>query len=151
MAEGSNRLAARKRRIERAPAQADEVPKGHESTLDNLAPGPARRRGRPALPPEEGKRYPLGIRTTKALRDALLSASRASGRSLAQEIEFRLEHSFRIDAVEETIGARIGEINIILLSLHSELGAAMEEVRKDVRELETSLHEDRRRPSEHKT
>ena len=105
MAEGSNRLAARKRRIERAPAPADEEPKGHESTLDNLARGPARRRGRPALPAEEGKRYPVGIRTTKALREALWSASRASGRSLAQEIEFRLERSLDrerqvVDALE---------------------------------------------------
>ena len=105
MAEGSNRLAARKRRIERAPAPADEEPEGHESTLDNLARGPARRRGRPALPAEEGKRYPVGIRTTKALREALWSASRASGRSLAQEIEFRLERSLDrerqvVDALE---------------------------------------------------
>jgi hypothetical protein len=52
-----------------------------------------RPRGRPALPAESVKRHALGIRTTKALKDALLRASQESGRSLAQEIEFRLEWS----------------------------------------------------------
>jgi hypothetical protein len=59
----------------------------------------ARPRGRPALPAEKGKRYAIGIRTTKALKDALLSASRASGRSLAQEIEFRLEREQNLEKI----------------------------------------------------
>src|SRR6478609_7194902 len=58
------------------------------------APEPSKRRGRPALPPEKGKRYALGLRTTKELRDLLQQAADSSGRSLAQEIEFRLERSF---------------------------------------------------------
>ncbi len=62
-----------------------------------------RKRGRPALPPEKGKRYPLNMRTTKVLRDSLEAAAIESGRSLAQEVEFRLEQSFlRTDI--ETIG-----------------------------------------------
>jgi hypothetical protein len=117
LAEGSNRLAARKRRIEPAPAPADEEPKGHESTLDNLARGPARRRGRPALPAEEGKRYPVGIRTTKALREALLSASRASGRSLAQEIEFRLERSFEVQGLEGFIRPLVTRLDTLQKAL----------------------------------
>jgi hypothetical protein len=59
---------------------------------------PARQRGRPALPTEEVKRHALGIRTTKGLKDALQHAAESSGRSVAQEIEFRLEQSFRQEA-----------------------------------------------------
>ena len=55
---------------------------------------PPKRRGRPNLPAGEGKRYALGLRTTKELRDLLQQAADSSGRSLAQEIEFRLERSF---------------------------------------------------------
>jgi hypothetical protein len=42
----------------------------------------------------EGKRYPLNMRTTFELRSNLEAAAAASGRSLAQEAEFRLERSF---------------------------------------------------------
>jgi hypothetical protein len=56
-----------------------------------------RPRGRPALPDEMGKRYSLGIRTTRELRDALKDAADASGRSVAQEIELRLERSFETE------------------------------------------------------
>jgi hypothetical protein len=44
-----------------------------------------------------GKRYPLNMRTTKELRDKIDEAAMASGRSLVQEVEFRLENSFRED------------------------------------------------------
>jgi hypothetical protein len=54
---------------------------------------PRRRPGRPPLPPDEGKRHALGFRATAELRDALVRASGASGRPLAQEIEFRLVQS----------------------------------------------------------
>jgi hypothetical protein len=47
------------------------------------------------LPPEAGKRHPLNMRTTKALRERLENAARESGRSLVQEVEHRLELSFR--------------------------------------------------------
>jgi hypothetical protein len=43
---------------------------------------------------EAGKRFPLNMRTTKGIRDRLESAARANGRSLAQEVEHRLEQSF---------------------------------------------------------
>lgn len=43
---------------------------------------------------EGGKRYPLGMRTTKEIRERLESAASESGRSLAQEVEYRLERSF---------------------------------------------------------
>ena len=56
-----------------------------------------RKRGRPALPPEQGKRYPLNMRTTKTLRDSLSAAHKKSGRSRAQEVEHRLERSMLSD------------------------------------------------------
>ena len=57
-----------------------------------------KRIGRPPLGPKEGKRAPLSIRTTLDLRADLEKASKASGRSLAQEVEHRLEQSFRHEA-----------------------------------------------------
>jgi hypothetical protein len=39
----------------------------------------------------------VGIRTTKKLKDALQRAADLSGRSVAQEIEFRLEQSFEVE------------------------------------------------------
>ena len=56
-----------------------------------------RPRGRPALPPDKAKRHAVGIRTTKELKDSLQRAADLSGRSLAQEIEFRLEQSFEVE------------------------------------------------------
>jgi hypothetical protein len=54
----------------------------------------SRPRGRPSLPPEQVKRYALGIRTTKQIKDLLQTAADSSGRSVAHEIELRLERSF---------------------------------------------------------
>src|SRR5262245_4943801 len=50
-----------------------------------------------------GKRYPLNMRTTKELRDKIEEAAMASGRSLVQEVEFRLERSFRQQEIEKEI------------------------------------------------
>ncbi|GGH12607.1 hypothetical protein GCM10007036_10590 [Alsobacter metallidurans] len=50
--------------------------------------------GRPKKSDEEAKRAPLGFRTTRELRAKLEEAADASGRSLAQEMEIRLERSF---------------------------------------------------------
>ncbi|MGH1592231.1 TraY domain-containing protein [Methylobacterium phyllosphaerae] len=46
------------------------------------------------LPEGEGKRIPLNMRTTRETRERLEQAAEKSGRSLAQEIEIRLERSF---------------------------------------------------------
>jgi hypothetical protein len=46
------------------------------------------------------KRYPLNMRTTRETRERLEAAAAASGRSLAQEVEFRLEQSFRLDQAD---------------------------------------------------
>ena len=46
---------------------------------------------------EGGKRYPLNMRTTKALREWLDRAAAGSGRSLAQEVESIVEWRFHYD------------------------------------------------------
>ncbi len=50
-------------------------------------------------PPQDGKRHPLNMRTTKELREKIERAAAQSGRSLVQEVEFRLERSFWEDEV----------------------------------------------------
>ncbi len=53
-----------------------------------------RRRGRPKLPAGEGKRYPLSLRTTREIRELIEREAIMSGRSLAQEAEYRIQKSF---------------------------------------------------------
>jgi hypothetical protein len=45
----------------------------------------------------DGKRHPLNMRTTKELRDLLEASAQRSGRSLAQEVEARVQTSFEIE------------------------------------------------------
>jgi hypothetical protein len=52
----------------------------------------------------KGKRYPLNMRTTLELREKVEAAARESGRSLVQEVEYRLGHSF--DPVEPVFDRR---------------------------------------------
>lgn len=59
-----------------------------------------------ATPDGEGKRVPLMSRTTIGLRKSLEDAAGESGRSLAQEVELRLEKSFQTD---QLLDAFIGE------------------------------------------
>jgi hypothetical protein len=69
----------------------------HQGTSEGIKPevsDPPRRPGRPRHHADEAKRCPLAIRTTYSLRYALERASAASGRSLTQEIEYRLWQSF---------------------------------------------------------
>jgi hypothetical protein len=54
-----------------------------------------------------GKRYPLNMRTTKELRDKIEKAAILSGRSLVQEVEFRLERSFHQQEIEKNLMARL--------------------------------------------
>lgn len=61
-----------------------------------------------------GKRVPLMVRTTTGLRSKLNEAADASGRSLAQEVELRLERSFEfqkmMDNTLDTVGASVREV-----------------------------------------
>jgi hypothetical protein len=63
-----------------------------------------RGRGRP-LDPNNGKRHPMGIRTTKRIKEKVEAAAQKSGRSVAAEIEWRLEASF----LEQTQGELVRE------------------------------------------
>jgi hypothetical protein len=58
-----------------------------------------KRRGPAPLPPDQGKRHPIGIRVTKEIRAFLQQMADSSGRSLAQEIELRLQRSVDFDAI----------------------------------------------------
>lgn len=60
---------------------------------------------RAKLPKGEGKRVPLNMRTTKETRARLERAAADSGRSLVQEVEYRLEMSFRDDDIVDRIFA----------------------------------------------
>jgi hypothetical protein len=52
---------------------------------------------------QEGKRHPLNMRTTAELRAKIEAAAAASGRSLVQEVEYRLERSFLADEVRAAV------------------------------------------------
>lgn len=78
------------------------------------------KRGRPPLPPGEGKKVPLNMRTTRKVRDRLEAAAIDTGRSLTQEVEYRLQRSFEDeDAIFESFS---GEHTYRLMKL---LGAAV--------------------------
>ena len=49
---------------------------------------------RAKLPPGKGKRFPLNMRTTRELREKFEKSAAESGRSLVQEVEYRMERSF---------------------------------------------------------
>jgi hypothetical protein len=51
--------------------------------------------------PEQPRNVPLGFRMTEAMRDRLEASAKASGRSLAREVEFHIRRSFEIDAMLE--------------------------------------------------
>jgi hypothetical protein len=55
--------------------------------------------------PEAGKRYPLNMRTTRELRERIIAAAHASGRSLVQEVEYRLERSFEKEDQDKLVKA----------------------------------------------
>ena len=59
-------------------------------------------RGRPPLPAGRAKRAPLSFRTTAEVRSKMDRAASESGRSLAQEIEYRLERSVHLDRWSNT-------------------------------------------------
>ena len=59
-------------------------------------------RGRPSKG-DLAKRSPLALRTTKALKEALINAAAESGRSLAHEIEVRLEASLGMPTLPASI------------------------------------------------
>ena len=67
----------------------------------------------------EGKRAPLNMRTTETLRRRMEQTASQSGRSLAQEVEFRLELSFLDE--DARIRAHGGDNNYMVMQ---EIGRA---------------------------
>jgi hypothetical protein len=60
---------------------------------------PKKRMGRPTKAPVEGERVSLGLRVTADIKRRLEEAAVKKGRSLSQESEFRLEHSFDTESM----------------------------------------------------
>src|SRR5262249_2189859 len=91
----------------------------------------AKRRGRPALPAGEGKRVPLNMRTTQDLRDKIDATAKESGRSLAKELEYRLERS---SAEEQAIAVVVKEFHRQLDEMKKlyEKGIALRDVHIEV-------------------
>jgi hypothetical protein len=78
-----------------------------------------KRRGRPARTPQPGERVPMSWRVTPELKAQLDRVAAQSGRSVAQEIEQRLEASFQDerrlkDALDLTLGPQFSGIVILL-------------------------------------
>lgn len=67
-----------------------------------MAPKPARA-GRPSRELIPGERVPMSFRVRPELKGAMDDAANRSGRSVAQEIELRLEQSFRDEILLDAI------------------------------------------------
>lgn len=50
-----------------------------------------------------GKRVPLNMKTTSAIRARIEEAAAASGRSLTQEVEWRIERSFDFEDIRSAV------------------------------------------------
>jgi hypothetical protein len=68
-----------------------------------------------------GKRFPLNMRTTEGVRKMLEESARVSGRSLAQEVEFRIERSYarRATIIEALGGIKHQNLVIALINVLS--------------------------------
>jgi len=81
-----------------------------------------RRRGRPPLTAGEAKRASFNTRLRAGLKNRLETAAQAAGRSLSEEIEFRLERSFEAeDAGQGTLALIWGRrtTSVLLLIGHA--------------------------------
>jgi hypothetical protein len=86
----------------------------------------AKKSGRPPREPQPGERFPLGLRVTPELKNALDEAAAHSGRSQSQEAEIRLSRSFErqgllVEALTLTYDTRTAALLILI-------GLVMEEV-----------------------
>ena len=74
-----------------------------------------------------GKRYPLNVRTTLEMRRKIEAAAHASGRSLVQELEHRLEQSFNDEKLDQT--SRLDTTSVRFLTRLVALTTVMTETR----------------------
>jgi hypothetical protein len=63
--------------------------------MPELEEKPRKRMGRPPKAPEKGRRQNYTFRLSDQVRDQLIDVASESGRSLSEEIEWRIEESFR--------------------------------------------------------
>jgi hypothetical protein len=64
---------------------------------------------------EEGERRHFGFRVTPEMKAHIEAAAKASGRSMSQEVEFRLEQTKeRLDLLPDVLRLRFGELGAIV-------------------------------------
>jgi hypothetical protein len=83
-----------------------------------------KRTGRPPIDPEKRKGYAVSFRMRDGHRDALQRRADQAGRSLSEEIEYRITESFRHDALASHFG---GEDTLALVKV---LASAIELVER---------------------
>src|SRR5262245_20703 len=94
-----------------------------------------------------GKRYPLNMRTTKELRDKIEEAAMASGRSLVQEVEFRLERSFQQQEIEKELERKLkAQADDILQGWRKELRQWGDEMKREMGVAEEALAQRANKP-----
>ncbi|HZH12715.1 MAG TPA: LuxR C-terminal-related transcriptional regulator [Microvirga sp.] len=87
-----------------------------------------KKRGRPAKYPGEGKRTTHTFRIREATRQKLIQAAAASGRSVSEEIEWRVERSFDQDEIM-SVHLKVIEENSQLQIENLELQAEVERLK----------------------
>src|SRR5205814_9204847 len=87
---------------------------------------PRKRRAKSNPKPLAGKRYPLNMRTTREVREQIDRAATASGRSLVQEVEYRLEMSFAGDPLVKALTGG-GEMALRLIAVAMQYETAAED------------------------
>jgi hypothetical protein len=80
----------------------------------------------------DGKKVPLNMRTTAALRRKIEKAAGKSGRSLVQEVEHRVERSFYGDEALQEIDRMRGHILGMLNVLDGKVERYRQELRDDL-------------------
>lgn len=66
------------------------------------------------MPPDKGKRYAISFRATKEDYEAIRNLAETSGRSIAQELEFRISASIAAADRLAAIEARLTAIEALL-------------------------------------
>lgn len=79
---------------------------------------PRKRMGRPPKAPEKGRRQNYTFRMSDQTRDAVIEAAAQSGRSMSEEIEWRIEESFRENEdrnfVKSILGGSSDALNLLM-------------------------------------
>jgi len=79
---------------------------------------PRRKRGRPPKYAGEGKRQNFSFRITPDMRERLIAAVKQSGRSLSEEVEFRLNRDLNWEQTKGVIHQMFAEATAIRSAAH---------------------------------